>query len=163
MTQDVDKKRRDEEVAMNVSNVLRRCLSGSQEALSFCISIWRVIQTWDDLVDGDETVSADDINDAFRITLVDIPCNPFYRANYTVLTPLLLQSFLNWRVATKMERSGDKHQISLAYGLRSGVLSLFVACAYLVGGDTLAKMVETDIHLLEAQTIDDYMEEHENA
>jgi hypothetical protein len=52
---------------------------GNQDALNMYRMFVDLAHIWDDLVDKDKPVSADEINQAFLTCLVYLPANPFYR------------------------------------------------------------------------------------
>jgi hypothetical protein len=113
-----------------------RAVQGNEEALGFLRGIAQVMHTWDDLVDRDHDLTDDDINRAFWIALVELPNNPFYAAHRATLQAIIVNSIINWGIATNIERnkastSADQR---IAFIIRSSYIDLAVMCATLVGG-----------------------------
>ena len=131
-------------------------LKGNESAINFCVMIIDIIDTWDDLVDGDE-VSQDDINNAFFLSLFELPKNQFYRQCESELRPVMINVFLRWNDANKMEAKGE--HLEKCYMLRAGLYDLFAHCALLVGGLKWANEIGPSIRKLYGETLEDYLEE----
>ena len=61
---------------------------GNENALRMFNAFVDLAHVWDDLVDKDKPVSADDINRAFLTCLVYLPANPFYRSIQNEILPM---------------------------------------------------------------------------
>ena len=136
-------------------------LKNDQWALQFCIDIMFIAHLWDDLIDRDNFRAAEDINEAFRIALVDIPKNPFYLAHIGDLRPVMMNVILQWQDANVLEK-GDKEDRAKAFMLKASVLQLFNYCAYLIGGPAWAFEIGPDLRRLYEESIGGYIGE-ENA
>ena len=141
---------------------LSPALKGDQWALQFCIDVMFIAHLWDDLIDRDNFRTSEDISEAFRIALVDIPKNPFYLAHIGDLRPLMMNVILQWSDANVLEK-GDREDRAKAYMLKASVLQLFNYCAYLIGGPAWAFEVGPGLRHLYGEFIDDYIGETENA
>ena len=108
-------------------------LKGDMAAVAFCEAVFRVSQTYDDLIDRDMPVSEEQIHRVFWECLVEIPANPFYQRHQHFLRPLLQASIVDWRDSNELARGGDDDQ-NIAFVLRDSVSSLAIHCAFLVGG-----------------------------
>jgi hypothetical protein len=133
-------------------------LKGDQWALQYCIDVMFIAHLWDDLIDGDFR-SKEDINEAFRIALIDIPKNPFYLAHIGDLRPLMMNVILQWQDANVLEK-GNREDRAKAFMLKASVLQLFNYCAYLVGGPAWAIEVGPDVRRFYVESIDDYIGEN---
>lgn len=91
---------------------------GDVDAVRLLDDLGVVAHIWDDLIDKDKPVSDAMINLAFECALLHIPMNPVYRRHQDALAPLILTGIAGFHAATRMERSGDEHQIEIAHGLR---------------------------------------------
>jgi len=119
----------------NETAFLHQVLRGNRSAVEFCQSLFRVSQTLDDMIDGDKNITQNQVMSAFWQSLIEIPGNPFYRANEAYLRPMMAMALQDWRDSVFLERSGDEHQQTLAFVLRDQLTGVVVQCAYLVGGE----------------------------
>lgn len=114
---------------------LQQALRQNTGAVAFCETLFRISQTLDDIIDGDQPVTGGAVVSAFWQALIELPANPFYREHEPYLRPLMAAALQDWRDSVALERSGDYHQRTLAFVLRDQLTSLVVQCAYLVGGE----------------------------
>lgn len=94
---------------------------GNRDAARLVAQLCDVAHVWDDLIDGDKTVSPEAINRVFETTLFLIPSNGFFKQHQNALLPLIYTGILGYLTANRMEKSGDAHQIEIAHGLRYAV------------------------------------------
>jgi hypothetical protein len=130
------------------SPLVTEAVGGDQHALVFLRSMASVMHTWDDLIDKDREVSDGEINAAFWLALVELPANPFYAAHADMLRPIVVQSILNWRAATQMEREATCEQyndLKIAFIIRSTYIDLVVMSACVLGGPDWAAKVAPDL------------------
>ena len=137
-------------------------LQGNLHAVRLCIDLTFIAHVWDDLIDRDRERTAWDINQAFRIALVDIPANPFYLQHITQLWPLFMNAILQWQDANILEK-GTKHDKQMAYMLRASFLQIFNYCAYLVGGPEWASEIGPDLRRIYKETFESFSREQKNA
>ncbi|WP_110665213.1 hypothetical protein [Salinicola halophilus] len=133
------------EQAIPERQFLSQVLQQNEPAVSFCEQIFGISQTLDDIVDGDKSITQGAIIHAFWQALIELPANPFYRANEMFLRPLLAQSLQDWTDSTVLERTQDEHDASLAFVLRDQLTGVVVQCAYLIGGAQWMRQVSTAI------------------
>ena len=133
-------------------------LKGNIEAIKFCHDLVAMIHIWDDLVDKDKEITDDDINNAFRVALVDIPLNPFYNRYREHLIPLIMNCILQWEDSNKMEKGElqDKHQ---AFILKASVLQIISYCAFIIGGIEWSRKVGVDIRRMYEEKLEDIIKE----
>jgi hypothetical protein len=132
-------------------------------AVHLCMNLTYIAHLWDDLYDNDRTRTGKEINDAFRIALVDIPLNPFYLEHLTDFRPLMMNAILQWQDANNLENPGSEHDKHMAYMLRASFLQIFNYCAYLVGGPDWAAQVGPDMRRLYEEPLNEYMKEMNHA
>lgn len=105
-----------------------------ESAVQLNLLVCDVLHVWDDLIDQDKAITKEAINHAFRVALVEIPGNAFYRQNYDQLHPLMDSFILSWMTATTFESDGDMEALRLAYVIRSDYMALFLRSIQLVSG-----------------------------
>jgi len=144
-----------------LADKLMRFFKGNTDAVNLCVNLTFVCHLWDDLYDGDRQRTPQEISDAFRVALFDIPTNPFYIAYGLHLKPLILNAILCWQDANILEVSSNPHDQHLAYGLRAAFLQIFNYCAYLIGGSEWAREVGPDIRRIYEEPLQDFTQEME--
>lgn len=132
------------ERAQAEAQVLAWACCGDAQAVAFIQDLAYVSQTLDDLVDGDRAVGPGEVVEAFRRALITLPANPFYRAHFAALHPLLNHFLHDWLDATALER-GDAHEQSLAFVLRDSLIGIVLACAELAGGVAWRRAVSVPV------------------
>lgn len=125
-----------EKTAQNLEGHLFTLLK-DKDAVKFCTDLWCIIQTWDDIYDGDE-YSQKDLNAAFTKCLVHLPLNPFYIAFAPRLLPLIESSILQWKSANSIEKSDDKESLNKSYMLRAFYYQICHYCSSLLWGEEYA-------------------------
>lgn len=130
---------------MNLSERIRKFVRGDEQAYEFLMSIHRIVDTWDDLIDKDKPISDDEINNAFHMALIGIPRNPFYRANFALLNPLLESAIVDWHTANVLEKRGDEVSLREAYVIRCSIYTLDIMSARILGGNDWALAVSLEI------------------
>ena len=75
-----------------------------QPAADWLLDLWRVIQVFDDIHDGDEVA---DVMPALWAGLVTMPGNPFYQANAAALQAAVATAILKWHAANEAEAAGE--------------------------------------------------------
>lgn len=148
----------------NEEQFLFKVLCGRKDAVRFCQLLFRVSQVWDDLVDGDRQVAAEDINRAFWMLLVELPVNSFYNDHFSHLQPLLSQYICDWLDANELEKRGDDHGKNIAFVLRDGIGAIIIQCAYLLGGYDYMRKVSEEVrrHIFE-EGLEKYKQERRSS
>lgn len=130
---------------------IEQAVLGNKAAAAFLVDLGHVMHLWDDLIDRDKVVSAEEVNDAMYRALVQIPRNPFFQQWSATLLPLIEQAIWSWRTANRLEDDwwgGSKNpdlDSTIAYIIRSDYYNLVIACARIVGG--LEHAVEVGVRL----------------
>lgn len=144
---------------MTIDDVLPKYLQGNKEAIDFVLTLHRIVETWDDLIDKDSPIKDADINRAFMRALIELPRNGFYQRNFALLNPIVEMAILDWLTANEFERTKDSEKLRTAYILRCGILGLTVMSARIIGGYEWAQTVNTEMRAL-GDTWDEYAESH---
>ncbi len=125
-------------------------LKGDNYAVDFCVDIFRVAHTWDDLIDG-VALTKKQISDSFVIMMYEIPRNLFYRTYLAELTPVMMNCILQWQSANVLD-DGSEPDKDKAYMLRASIYHIVTHAALLVGGREWAEQVAPEIYRLYAET-----------
>lgn len=134
---------------------------GNQDALNMYRAFVDLAHTWDDMVDKDKAVSADDINRAFLTCLVYLPANPFYRAIQDQILPMWLVVVSSYETANKFERDKDPHGIEIAHSLRYAAGNIVAYAVHVCLGAEKAKEVLPNVwKAMFYERFDDYRKEH---
>jgi len=141
-----------------------KVLQNNAEAVLFCVQFVYICHLWDDLIDKDRQRSDAEINDAFRIALVEMNRNGFYRRHLDELAAIINNVIIRWEDANELERHPrGNHDYHLAHGHRAGLVDLFAYCAYLVGGTAWARKVGPEIRRMYQEPLEDYIKEMEGS
>jgi len=134
---------------------------GNQDALNMYRAFVDLAHTWDDMVDKDKPVSADDINRAFLTSLVYLPANPFYRAIQDQILPMWLVVVSSYETANKFEQDKDPHGIEIAHSLRYAAGNIVAYAVHVCLGADKAKEVLPEVwKAMFYERFDDYRKEH---
>ena len=137
---------------------------GNHDALQTYRMLVDLLHTWDDLVDKDKDVPEADINNAFLITLVYLPNNPFYRSIQAQVSPMWVSVVSAYAVANKFERAKDEHGIEIAHTLRYAIGHMVAFMVVTCVGQEKAKEVLPDVwKAMVFERFDEYRKEHLNA
>lgn len=132
------------------------------DAADFCVSAYRLCQTWDDLID-EGYAKADEINAAFQDAILEWQRNPFYLTHHHALTALLGSAILQWHTANAIEGAKDEALYAHSFMLRAAVFHVFTYCVYLSHGMETAKVIAPRVYALYVERFGDYVKEMNNA
>jgi hypothetical protein len=139
---------------------LRKCFQNNESAVELALMIIGIADVWDDLVDGDEPVTRNDVNRAMWFALSGLPRNAFYRQFQDELLPLMEVGIFNWIASDELRRRGGTKELEIANVIRHGVSDVFVHMARLIGGFEWAAQAAVDIKLLaQNDTLEEYLKE----
>jgi len=146
---------------MNQDTLLSKACMGNHSAIRFLEAIGGLTQIWDDLIDRDKPIGDDDINDAFKFCMVEIPRNAFYRDNFLDLQPVIEQSITQWIASAKIEKTVHHDLLPGSFITRGSFNDLITRCAFIIGGSDHAEEIAIDVMrwTLEAETYQQYYEE----
>jgi hypothetical protein len=85
-----------------------------------------ISHVWDDCIDQDKPIDRQQISEAFKIMLVDLPANDFYREHFKEIQPILAIAIAGYESSNRMHDSGDEQLVEIAHGLRYTIGHLFV-------------------------------------
>lgn len=136
---------------------------GNQDALNMYRAFVDLAHLWDDLIDKDKPVSADEINRAFLTCLVYLPANPFYRHIQEQILPMWLVVISSFETANKFEADKDPHGIEIAHSLRYAAGNIIAYAIHVCVGAEEAKKVLPDMwKSIFYERFDEYRKEHLN-
>mgnify|MGYP006318777911 CR=1 FL=1 len=125
-----------------------RWFRGDVSAMRMCALLVEVAHVWDDLVDCDKVVTPAAAERAFRVMLVELPTNKFYRQHFDYLQPVITSVWAQWRAATDIEQNDVvvRDDRAKCYMLRASLYQLFHSVALLCGGLDWAAEVGPEIY-----------------
>ena len=126
------------------------------EAAAWLLDVWQLIQTLDDVADGDP-VSRDDLNATIWAALVTMPANPFYLANAQALQSGLASLVLKWQASDDAERQGRADARSFVW--RAGYYDLILLVVLLTKGHATAMSQAMTVMHLYGETLHEYLKE----
>ncbi len=129
-----------------LTTLFERWFCGNGPAMRAAAILTEVSHIWDDLVDGDKTVSPREASRAFRMLAIELPTNVFYRANFDHIHPVLVSVWLQWTAATTMEAAPSSGDREKCYMLRAGLYQLYHTFAVLTGGVEWAEEIGPEIY-----------------
>ncbi|HEY6022524.1 MAG TPA: hypothetical protein VIY48_22465 [Candidatus Paceibacterota bacterium] len=118
-------------------------LKGDKQALLYCLDVLYVAHCWDDLIDRDKDVSAEDINQAFIKSLGTIPQNQFYLYCQAALLPMMCNALTMWLESNEL-RKGGADERATAFTLMHVVVDIVHFCIVIKGGIEWAREVGTE-------------------
>lgn len=111
-------------------------LLGNVAAAQFCEDILFIAHVWDDQIDRDNARGDHDVDTAWTKALIDIPRNPFYRAHFDLLSPIMAMAINHWRASRAYEADPKAclTRLGVAFTIRSSYMDVLIMCAMIVGG-----------------------------
>lgn len=139
---------------------LRNALAIPQDAREWLLSLWNVIQVFDDVADGDP-IDRKDLNAALCDALVNMPCNGFFLRHAHELLPVVAVQIHKWIASDEMERDGNADAVSFAW--RAGFYDVVLMVVRIVHGDELTAEVASVVRQLYGEDFEAYMKEFSHA
>jgi hypothetical protein len=130
------------------------------DASRWLIDVWRAIQVFDDVADGDP-VSRDDLNHTLWASLVGLQINQFHMTHGASLVPVLALQILKWHGSDAAEREGNADARSFMW--RAGYYDLVLMVACLVHGSEKAAALSPVIMRMYGEDLAEYLKEYGNA
>lgn len=134
----------------------RDALSLPDDASAYLLDLWRVIQAFDDVADGDDV---EDWSAAVFSSLAGIPCNSFFMQHIAWLAPVQALAVAKWFAANAAERDGKADARS--YMWRAGYYDLVCMVTAIVHGPQSDK-VRAALECY-GESLEDYLKEFGNA
>lgn len=136
---------------------------GNEDALHFYRMLVDMSHVWDDVVDGDTSVSEIELNNAFLIALVYLPANKFYQTIQYQILPMWLSIVSAYEAANKFEREKDPHGIEIAHTLRYAAGNIVAYAIHVcVGPEEARKHIPEMWKSVVHERYADYRKEHLN-
>ena len=129
-----------------------------QPAADWLLDLWRVIQVFDDIHDGDEVA---DVMPALWAGLVTMPGNPFYQANAAALQAAVATAILKWHAANEAEDAGQADERS--YVWRAAYYDVVLLVTLLCHGQADALRLAPVVMMMYGEPFAAYQEEFPNA
>jgi hypothetical protein len=127
-------------------------------ATDWLLDLWRVIQVFDDIHDGDP---AGDVMPALWAALVSMPGNPFYQAHAPALQAAVATAILKWHAANEAEDAGQADERSFVW--RAAYYDVVLLATLLCHGQAEALRLAPTIMLMYGEPFAAYREEFPNA
>jgi len=125
---------------------IHEACKSNEDAANFLVAMTEAAHFFDDLYDGDTTISKDDILNALWSVMVTLPRNEFYRKFFAELQPLVTNAIINWRVANDLEGMPRGEQdLRVAFVVRSSYADLIQQTALICGGPEWAAKVGAEV------------------
>ena len=139
----------------NTKELLRLC-GGNADAVRLIEGLWLLARLYDQAVDREHKLTADEVHRAMAFALFGLPHNPVWTAN-PQLQESLIDSIVQWRAANALEARKDPDALIAAYTLRQSPFNVMAAVVRAVAGVDAA--IEAAA-LLHGQTGDDTLAEY---
>jgi hypothetical protein len=130
------------------------------EACVWLLQLWDVIQVFDDVADKDD-IARSDLESAIFASLVDLPANPFFRANQTVLLPVVAAMILKWKASDDAERA--QHADEKSFVWRAGYYDVVLQVVLLCHGSKTAMSIARFVMDMYGESFADYVKEFSHA
>lgn len=126
------------------------------DASKWLLDVWRAIQVYDDVADGDP-VAREELDRTIWASLVGLQVNPFHMQHGASLIPVLALQILKWQASDVIERRGEADARS--YMWRAGYYDLVLLVALMIHGPEKAALLGPVILQMYGEAFDDYLEE----
>jgi hypothetical protein len=115
-----------------------------------------MIQMLDDVADGDP-VTRSDLDAVIWSSLISMPANPFYLANFQSLQTGLALLVMKWKASDDAERAGQADARSFIW--RAGYYDLVLLVVLLTKGHATAMKDAVKVMHLYGETLHEYLKE----
>lgn len=139
---------------------LTEAFSLPQPAVDWLLSLFNVIQVFDDAADGDP-IDRDALDRAIYDSLAGFYQNPFFVANASALVPLMAVNILKWQASDRVER--DCKPTAMSYAWRAGYYDIVLAVVSICHGHQAAAHNAHLVMALYGESLTDYLAEFEHA
>lgn len=138
--------------------------NGNQDAMDIYNMFVELSHTWDDLIDKDKDVTAEQIHQAFLICLVYLPSNPLYKQLESLFAPMWSFVVSAYKVANKFEQDKDEKGLEISHGLRYAAGHVvYHLVSYCVGPKRAEEVMPDVWKSIFYERFEDYRREHINA
>ena len=129
-----------------------------QPAVDWLLTVFDVIQTFDDFADSDP-VEPVRLEALIWNTMIALPQNPWFTAHSASLLPVMATQFLKWHAADTAERESRADEVSFVW--RAGYYDLVLLCVQLAHGARAAMDAAPGVMRLYGEKFADYRKEFE--
>lgn len=137
-----------------------KTLNLPQDATHWLLSLWRSLQFFDDIADGDQTDRAT-LNAVLWDSLVGFHSDPFFSKYSPILVPLLSTMILKWQASDTVERQNKPCAMSFSW--RAGYYDVILAVVQIIHGAEAATEHAHIVMSLYGEKYTDYLEEFSHA
>jgi hypothetical protein len=130
------------------------------EAVEWLLSIWNIIQLFDDVADGDD-ISRDDLDSVIWSSLVNNHKNKFFKQHSEDLLPIVETMIFKWQASDRVERINEPDARSFMW--RAGYYDLILMAINKVHGHLIAERSAHMVMRLYGENLEDYLKEFERA
>tara|TARA_R110000782_G_scaffold47595_3_gene104577 strand:+ start:3131 stop:3580 length:450 start_codon:yes stop_codon:yes gene_type:complete len=127
-----------------------------EEATEWLIDLYRSIQLFDDVADGD-TIDRKELDHVLWHMMVGQYSNAFFAQKSAALVPLLANAILKWQASDHVEREGDVDARSFMW--RAGYYDIILSVIQLCHGHEVAKERAHIVMRMYGEKYEDYLEE----
>lgn len=130
----------------------------SQPAVDWLLILWDMIQTLDDLTDGDP-VTQGDIHRLVNNSLIGYATHPFFTRNISALTPVIANAIAKWTAANFLEGNGMVTEVSFVW--RASYYDVVLQALICDVGYTLTIQRASQVLEMYGESYSDYQQEFE--
>lgn len=129
-------------------------------AVDWLLSLWNVIQVFDDAADGDP-IDREALDRALYDSLAGFYQNQFFASNAAHIVPLMAVNILKWQASDRVEREGKP--TAMSYAWRAGYYDIVLAVVSLCHGHAIAAKNAHLVMALYGESLTDYLAEFDHA
>lgn len=145
------------------ANLLRWML-GNADAVECVVALSAISETWDDLIDRDKPIHAEQVNDCFVRALITLQVNPFFKANESLFYAIIVAGSNAWMDANQMQADPDAKWRMLAFYLRNTSYEIANLAAFRVGGWDHLRSISLEMRkFFSHESYDEWEHRHEGA
>lgn len=148
------------ETLMATDEQILAWFGGNPHGLTFYKALVDLAHIWDDLVDRDKEVTAEQVNRAFRIALFDLPSNPLYARNLGQILPFWLAIVSAYETANLFESEGQRKGLEISHTLRYAAGHMIAYVMLATAGPAAAQFMPQMWKTIVAEDFADYEKEH---
>jgi hypothetical protein len=128
----------------------------SAPAVDWLLILWDMIQTLDDLTDGDP-VTVNAIHQLTHNSLLGYATHPFFTSNINALTPVVANALAKWGAANFLEGNGMVTEVSFVW--RASYYDVVLQALICDVGYTLATQRAAQVLEMYGESYSDYQQE----
>ena len=135
---------------------------GNKQASELAYMLLSIAHTWDDLVDKDKEVSAEQANTVFVDCLFNLQAHPLWGID---LQSNLLCVYFRWQSANSIEadKNSTDNDLAMAWMLRASLYDLFILTAAKLYGISWAVEIAPVVHRYYGEPLQNFIQEIRNA